>query len=323
LWKKVSHSGKGEQMKRMVITGINGFIGRSAAAYFRGEYEITGIDLAASYAGRAAEPDGERIMYYQCNMAKEPSELANIFTDVQPDVILHCAGSANVGASVVNPLADLEGNLQSYYQLLLALQSFEKRPKIIFFSSAAVYGNPKRLPIRETDETAPISPYGIHKRMCEELSSYYNRVHGYQIRTMRIFSAYGSGLRKQLLWDIWQKYRRTGEIRLFGTGNETRDYIHITDILEALRLILACDGPEEIFNVANGEETSIRELAENYAAALGEPADIVSFNGEIKTGDPQNWRADISLLEKLGYQKRTELSDGIDAYVSWVRELEG
>ena len=77
MWKKVSHSGKGEQMKRMVITGINGFIGRSAAAYFRGEYEITGIDLAASYAGRAAEPDGERMaeLRFQFPLSEEQNLL--------------------------------------------------------------------------------------------------------------------------------------------------------------------------------------------------------------------------------------------------------
>ena len=115
-------------------------------------------------------------------MSKDSQELANIFTGAQPDVILHCAGSANVGASIVNPMADLDGNLHSLYQLLLALQSFEKRPKIIFFSSAGVYGNPKQLPITEKDALSPISPYGLHKQMGEELCSYYNRVHGYHIR---------------------------------------------------------------------------------------------------------------------------------------------
>ncbi len=77
-------------------------------------------------------------------------------------------------------------------------------------------------------------------------------------------------MRKQLLWDIYQKYLNTGRIDLFGTGNETRDFIHISDILRALELILGYQGPEEIFNVANGEEVSIRELAEIYAAQLGE-----------------------------------------------------
>lgn len=317
-------------MKRMVITGVNGFIGRSARDYFQTKYEITGIDLAAGYCGEDAEgkavpgtASAGAFSYYQCNMSQNPAELAAIFTGVQPDVILHCAGSANVGASVVNPMADLDGNLHSLYQLLLALRSFEKKPKVIFFSSAAVYGNPKRLPIKETDDLAPISPYGLHKRMCEELCSYYNRVHGYQIRAIRIFSAYGNGLRKQLLWDIYQKYQNTGRINLFGTGNESRDYIHISDILQAMELILAYDGPEEIFNVANGEEVTIRELAHTYAGKLGEPESIVSFNGETKVGDPQNWRADISLLKKIGYQKKMELDAGIESYVNWARRQEG
>ena len=254
-------------MKKMIITGVNGFIGRCAMEYFSKDYEITGIDLADRYC-----EDGAEIHYYQCNMSKDSQELANIFTGVQPDVILHCAGSANVGASIVNPMADLDGNLHSLYQ------------------------------------------------MGEELCSYYNRVHGYHIRCVRIFSAYGSGLRKQLLWDIYQKYLNTGRIDLFGTGNETRDFIHISDILRALELILAYQGPEEIFNVANGEEVSIRELAEIYAKQLGENTDIVRFNGETKVGDPQNWRADISLLKKIGYEKKTDLTEGIREYVGWVKQ---
>lgn len=300
-------------MKKMVITGVNGFIGKSAKEFFEKDYEITGIDLASGYCG-----DG-KIAYYQCNMSQEAAELASVLTDVQPDVVLHCAGSANVGASMVNPMADFDGNLRSLYQLLLALKSFEMRPKIIFLSSAAVYGNPRRLPIRETDELAPISPYGIHKVMCEELCRYFNRMYGYRIRTIRIFSAYGNGIRKQLLWDIYQKYQNTGKISLFGTGDETRDFIHISDIMEAIKLILAYEGAEDTFNVANGEEVSVRELARTYAGILGEPENIISFNGETKAGDPQNWRADISLLKKTGYRKRTEMDKGIRAYVDWVK----
>lgn len=306
-------------MKRMVITGVNGFIGRSAKEYFETEYEITGIDLAERYCGGESADGAKGFVYYQCNMSQNPAELANIFTGVQPDVVLHCAGSANVGASVINPMADLDGNLHSLYQLLLALKSFEKRPKIIFLSSAAVYGNPKQLPIKETDELAPISPYGLHKQMCEELCHYYNRVHGYQTRAIRIFSAYGSGLRKQLLWDIYQKYQNTGEINLFGTGNETRDFIHVSDIMYAIKLILAYDGEEEVFNVANGEEVAIKDLAHIYAKKLGESEDIVHFNGETKVGDPQNWRADISLLKKIGYEKKMNLEAGIEDYVKWVK----
>lgn len=302
-------------VKKILITGVNGFIGHSAAVYFSGEYEVYGMDISTEYRGI-----GEKMAYFQCNMSGSPAELSMIVTGIQPDVILHCAGSANVGASVVNPMADLDGNLHSLYQLLIALKSIEKKPRIIFMSSAGVYGNPVRLPICETDEPAPISPYGLHKLMCEQLCHYFNRVHGYKIRSVRIFSAYGAGLRKQLLWDIYQKYQSTGRIKLFGTGDETRDFIHVSDIMRAISCILNYDGPEEIFNVANGEEVSIRELAYAYAAALGESEDIVSFNGETKAGDPLNWRADISLLRKTGYVKGRELAEGIGGYVAWVKE---
>lgn len=302
-------------MKKILITGVNGFIGHAAAVYFGKEYEVYGMDISTEY--RSA---GEKVNYYQCNMSGNPAELSMIVTSIQPDVILHCAGSANVGASVVNPMADLDGNLHSLYQLLIALQSIQKKPKMIFMSSAGVYGNPKQLPIRETDEPAPISPYGLHKLMCERLCHYYNQVHGYKIRSIRIFSAYGSGLRKQLLWDMYQKYQNQGAIPLFGTGDETRDFIHVSDIMQAIECILAYDGEEEIFNVANGEEVSIRELAHIYAKKLGEREDIISFNGETKVGDPKNWRADISLLKKIGYKKSMELEDGVLDYVAWVKE---
>lgn len=308
-------------MKKLLITGVNGFIGRNAAHYFEHEYEVHGMDMAARYCEK-----NETVNYYQCNMSESPAELSMIVTSVQPDVILHCAGSANVGASVVNPMADLDGNLHSLYQLLIALKGIEKKPKIIFMSSAAVYGNPKHLPIRETDALAPISPYGLHKVMCEQLCHYFNQVHGYRIRAIRIFSAYGiannNGLRKQIFWDIYQKYQSTGAIRLFGSGNETRDFIHVTDILQAMRCILMYDGPEEVFNVANGEEESIRHLAEIYAKELGASSDIVTFSGETKTGDPLNWRADISLLKKIGYKKTIDFEEGVRGYVRWVREQE-
>lgn len=302
-------------MKKILITGVNGFIGHTAAVYFGKEYEVYGMDISTEYRGI-----GEKVNYYQCNMSGNPAELSMIVSSIQPDVILHCAGSANVAASVVNPMADLDGNLHSLYQLLIALQSIQKKPKMIFMSSAGVYGNPKQLPMRETDEPAPISPYGLHKLMCEQLCHYYNEVHGYKIRSLRIFSAYGSGLRKQLLWDMYQKYQNQGAIPLFGTGDETRDYIHVLDIMQAIKCILAYDGEEEIFNVANGEEVAIRELAHIYAKQLGESEDIISFNGETKVGDPKNWRADISLLKKTGYQKSMKLEDGILDYVTWVKE---
>lgn len=250
-------------MKKMLITGVNGFIGRSAKEYFEKAYDIVGIDIAEKYMGRE---DTGSLTYYQCNMSKDPAELSMLMSNVQPDVILHCAGSANVGASVLNPMADLDGNLHSLYQLLISLKAIEKKPKIIFMTSAAVLwqsGQPagsKRQTHRRRYRRMAFTSSCV-----SNCAHYYNEVHGYHIRCIRIFSAYGSGIRKQIFWDIYQKYLASGKINLFGTGDETRDFIHVSDIMYAMDCILNYDGSEEIFNVANGEEISIRDLAVSYA----------------------------------------------------------
>ena len=263
------------------------------------EYEITGLDLAANYCGD--RQPGDTMTYYQCNMSQESAEMAAIFTGVQPDVILHCAGSANVGASVVNPMADLDGNLHSLYQLLLALKSFEKKDRRSF-SSRVQESTAIRDSFRCASQTLrrrcpPMGCTSTWRRSSASITTGFTAIAS---AASVFFSAYGNGLRKQLLWDIYQKYQNTGRIELFGTGEETRDFIHVSDIVRAIELILAYDGPENVINVANGEEVSIRELAEIYAGKLGADADVVSFNGMVKEGDPRNWRADISLLKKAG-----------------------
>ena len=181
--------------------------------------------------------------YYQCNMSQESAEMAAIFTGVQPDVILHCAGSANVGASVVNPMADLDGNLHSLYQLLLALKSFEKTADHFPLEC-------RNLRQSETASGARVRrcgadvPYGLHKHMAEELCEYYNRIHGYRIRSIRIFLLTATDCASSCGTSI-RNIRTPEESNCSGTGEETRDFIHVSDIVRAIELILAYDGPGE------------------------------------------------------------------------------
>ena len=140
-------------------------------------------------------------------------------------------GKRQCGTSVVNPMADLDGNLHSLYQLLLALKSFEKRPEIIFLSSAGVYGNPRQLPVRESDAAAPMSPYGLHKHMGEELCEYYNRIHGYHIRSIRIFLLLmETGLRKQpVVGHISEVSEYWEELNCLERGRRREIFIHVSD----------------------------------------------------------------------------------------------
>lgn len=303
-------------MKKIIITGCNGFIGSHFVDFYKKKkYMVYGIDR------NVTKVNDNNVKYYQFDL--EDENISNFYKEVNPDFFIHCAGNANVGISVDYPEMDFNKNVGVLYKTLSSIKRAEINPRFIFLSSAAVYGNPSRLPIDELMETNPISPYGLHKKMCEDLCKYYRDIMGKNISVVRIFSAYGDGLRKQILWDMYNKYLKNNRIELFGTGNETRDFIHIDDVVQALDIIAEKDNADFIYNVANGEEISIKFLATEFVKCLGMGAEKVKFNGKVKVGDPLNWKADITKLKKLGYHQNMDLVVGIKKYIDWVKKING
>jgi len=213
-------------------------------------------------------------------------------------------------------------NVFNVVKILDAIKRYAPNCKFINLSSAAVYGNPKQLPISELDVCNPVSPYGIHKQMAEQICTEYATFFGLQICSARIFSAYGPGLKKQLLWDIYQKSKHSKSITLYGTGNESRDFIYVVDIISALELLITkARFVGDVFNIANGIEVSVRELAETILNHLDFKGDLI-FNGEFRKGDPIHWRADISKLQATGYKYEIDIEQGVDKYIKWLKEEE-
>ncbi len=301
-------------LKKVLITGASGFLGMNLAEnYVKKGWKVFALDVV--------KPNlGEEIESIQCDMEKD--DIGIVLKKISPDVVLHCAGNANVGLSISDPELDFKRNVNILHRILFSLKKELIICKFIFFSSAAVYGNPKKNPICEDDEIKPISPYGLHKKLCEEICEYFKRNENMDIVILRIFSAYGEGLKKQLFWDMYNKIINSGKLELFGTGNETRDFIYIEDLLEIIDLIINANKKEEyIFNVGNGREISIKEIAELFVKKMNLDDGIIKFNGEIKQGDPNFWRADISRIIKLGYKQKIIIEKGIDNYIGWVKNL--
>lgn len=297
---------------RVLVTGSSGFIGNRTALYFcNNGHEVIGWDRININA-----------VYETFNVdLMNPEEIRAALKSFLPEVIIHCAGSADVNKSVADPYMDFDGNVAITHHILFALhETGLKNTRFVFLSSAGVYGNPQSLPITEETPLNPMSPYAIHKVMCEELCKYFFVNYDMDVKIARIFSAYGAGLRKQIFWDMYQKYKKNGRLDMFGTGNETRDYIHVDDVVPALYLLATTKSSEVVFNVANGVETTIREAAEMFASIVGVPLDKVAFNGVVREGDPLNWRADISKISKLGYKPQIDMLDGLKRYVNWVNE---
>jgi dTDP-glucose 4,6-dehydratase/UDP-glucose 4-epimerase len=128
-------------------------------------------------------------------------------------------------------------------------------------------------------------------------------------------------LRKQLFWDLREKATQNDVVELFGNGAETRDFIYVADLCRAIELVLqraAFRG--EAINVASGEEVAIAEAAATFFREFA-PATTVRFTGRARTGDPDNWRANISELVAMGFAPEHNLQAGIREYVAWLREF--
>jgi len=296
---------------KILVIGSKGFIGSHILNYFKqNKFEVLGCDVVNDYQSED---------YIQIDATN--SDYHFIFKNNQIDVCINCSGAASVPLSLQFPLKDFNLNTVNVFKILEALREYQPNCKFLNLSSAAVYGNPECLPISENAPLNPLSPYGIHKmqseQICREFYNYYNIL----TCSLRIFSAYGNGLKKQLFWDMYQKFSNNTIVELFGTGNETRDFIHIDDISKAIHcVVLNGKFQGEEINVANGEEFTIKYISDVFRNQLNTDIKIV-FNNIVKPGDPLNWRADISVLQSMGYHPNVTIEEGINTYIQWIKEL--
>jgi UDP-glucose 4-epimerase len=304
--------------KSVFITGVAGFIGSYVARHFAEKgFEVVGIDSRLT-----EDTSGHLFRFYQCTLPSE--DLGHFIEQVRPQVCIHCAGPASVDLSMVNPAIDFNASLPPTFNLLESLRHYAPECRLVYLSSAAVYGNPETLPIRETQCPNPISPYGFHKLICESLCLEFSKVYGLPTTVVRIFSAYGIGLKRQVLWDICQKVLTQSVLKLRGTGYESRDFINVKDVGEAIYLISQkASWKAETYNLASGVETTVKALADIILANLGRPLPV-EFDGTITPGTPLHWKADISRLTEVGFTPEINLEMGVRAYAQWCkRELFG
>lgn len=298
-------------MSKVLIIGCKGFIGSHLENYLisQPDNEVWGCDVINDYTSNN---------YYVIDASN--SDFEELFQLYRFDVCINCSGSASVPDSLIHPLRDFYLNTLNVFKLMEAIRKHANQCKFLNISSAAVYGNPTILPIREQVLLKPLSPYGYHKLQSENICEEFNKFYDLQTCCVRIFSAYGNGLKKQLFWDVAQKSKTSCSINLYGTGKESRDFIHIDDIAKVIELIiLKGDFEGACYNVANGVEISVNVAVKKLLSYM-EWEGEVSFNGHQRQGDPLNWQADISKITALGYQSDINLDFGLNNYVAWLKE---
>lgn len=302
------------QTKSVLITGVAGFIGRYVARYFSEQgWSVIGVDNSTPENAPLANLSA----YHRLQLPD--ATINSVLKDNLPQVCIHCAGRASVGLSMTEPAADFYSNTMVTFELLNALRLNAPECRFIFLSSAAVYGNPESLPVSEKQLYAPLSPYGFHKLQSEQLCLEFTKVYNLPTASLRIFSAYGPGLRRQVLWDICHKAISQSSLILQGTGKESRDFIHALDIAKALNVVAESAPMQgEAYNLGTGREVCIEELAHLILDAL-ELDYPVQFDGAAPVGTPLNWQADVSKLKNLGFTPSVPLERGVKTFANWCR----
>ena len=207
-------------MKTVWVTGAHGFLGRNLCRYLSGhDFCVIGIGHGHWKPGEAQAWGVSQWFFSEVHLAALYDIGAK--TD-KPQAIFHIAGGSSVPLSLENPYLDYQRTVGTTIDVLEFARLNSPETKIIYPSSAAVYGSINKDRISEKTPLKPVSPYGVHKKIAEYLCLSYGQHFSIATSVVRLFSVYGIGLRKQLLWDACSKLSRN-EVTFFGTGHETRD----------------------------------------------------------------------------------------------------
>ncbi len=301
----------------VLVTGGAGFIGSHLVEH------LATAGAAVTVLDNFATGRMENLCAVQSRIQVVVGDLADLLrigrlhiNDYQ--IVFHLAANPYIPPSVENPIYDFQANLVNTLALLEAIRLSAKRPRLINASSAAVYGNPVRLPIQETDPTVPISPYGVSKLGGERYVAVYSQLYGIWAASMRFFSVFGPRQHKQVVFDLLRKLEAyPNRIEVLGNGTQTRDFVYVMDVVHALILAaVQAPGRGESYNVASGTMYTINDLVHTWCEIL-HLAPEIAYTGQIRPGDAEKWEVDITCLRSLGFTPQFSLRDGLVAIKDW------
>ncbi len=303
--------------RNALVTGAAGFVGRHLSRQLAASgWKVIGIGH-----GAWLRDDWRRWGLYEWHQSDINLETLLTYAG-EPELIFHCAGSGSVSFSVRNPYQDYHRTVETAVSTLEYARLHAPHARVVYPSSAAVYGVAQEIPMAESHALIPVSPYGVHKKIAEDLCFSFARHHGLRIAVIRLFSLYGPELRKQLLWDACAKVM-AAENRFFGTGDEVRDWLHIDD---AVSLFMAAADAASIdcpvLNGGTGVGVSVRDLLSIVFERLASP-DRPLFANTARSGDPAQYVADVTRARSLGWRPLVEWKEGVRSYVDWFLSESG
>ncbi|NOZ06322.1 MAG: UDP-glucose 4-epimerase GalE [Chloroflexi bacterium] len=313
----------------VLVTGGAGYIGSiTAAELLRAGYRVTVYDNLRQ-GHRLAVPEEAQFV---AGDLSQPRKLRQLFKTHDIDAVMHFAALSLVGQSMQTPERYFRNNVVGSLNLLEAtLAAGVKR--FVLSSTAAVYGNPEKIPIHEGDRLAPVNPYGETKLAVEQMLRWFDQVHGLRFASLRYFNASGATPERgedhdpeaHLIPLVLQVARgQRDHLEIYGTDYATpdgtciRDYIHVLDLASAHILALeALDKGSRIYNLGNGQGFSVRQVLHVARDVTGHP--IPAHEAPRRLGDPPILVASAAAIQReLGWRPRIpDLRDIIQSAWSW------
>lgn len=294
---------------QVMITGGAGFIGSHLCEEVLklGKQVIVVDDLSTGKESNL--PPGVRFIRADIS---ELDKLRDAMIDM--DIVFHVAAQPSTRSSIEDPDLDFRSNALGAYNVLLAAREAGVR-KVIYTSSSAVYGEPKKLPLSEADLPVPGTPYGASKLCGEHYCTAFTSVYGLPCSCLRPFNVYGRRENLDTSLDEVAQYTKAviegRPVTVYGDGNQTRDFVYVGDVAHAH--ILAADSEKstgKVFNIGTGLEMSINDLVKKIEEVTGKKAEVQ--HRPWPEGDIRREYGDISMAQKiLGYSPETELTEGI------------
>jgi len=290
----------------IVITGGAGFIGSHLANSLVDHNEVIVFDNLSTGDQTQLDPD---IRVIEGDIRDEKLTQQTISG---ADVVFHEAAEVSVQRSVENPTQSNDINIVGSLNVLEAARKADAR--VVVASSAAIYGTPTEVPLTEAEPTTPASPYGIQKLTLDHYTRVYHEQYGMDTIALRYFNVYGP---RQTAGDysgvisIFADQAASGDpITVEGNGSQTRDFIHIDDIVRANIAAATTENVGKAYNIGTGHEITIKELAETIHEVSGSKSEITHV--EPRANEIPRSCADISKAnEELGFEPQTKLSEGL------------
>ncbi len=303
-------------MEHVLITGGAGFIGSHLCeAALRAHFQVSVVDDLSS-GRRGFVP--KAATFYKLDVCSP--KLSTVIARLKPTYVCHLAAQSSVPRSQADPVHDAEVNIVGSLNLLNALAGSSVK-KVLFTSSAAVYGEPTTIPTVETENLDPRSPYALSKYTIERYLDYYTRTSGLATVVVRPANVYGpragAGGEGGVV-GVFARALTVGQpLTIHGHGDQTRDYIYVTDVAQGM--LAALQQGTGVYNLSTGRDISVRELVVRFGEVVGTVPQVEY--GPLRPGDVKRSALSPRRAEReLGWKPQVPLTEGLRQTLKWFKD---